>query len=246
VDHDFDTVYIWLNPVVNLTFVSSSTIQQTGFNYDLTDPCFCMDVIPLQVAQLKNPALITDPNTLHVLARTWAPNLADGSGPGLTNADLLSIAGADPWAANSSYGISPVVEPDGSICSSDGRFCLADSVDIPYAPPSPGGQPGTNKGSAQYARTTTNGTSGVDTRQVGFSIDFNAKNGFIIDLSLDIKTSDTLTWTNKWSSQTSLKAGQSASWSVTGPSAGTNYQGPTLFTVYQDNIYGTFMFYPHP
>lgn len=246
VDHDFDTVYIWLNPVVNLTFKVDGTFEQTGFNYDMTDPCFCMDVIPLQVIQLKNPALITDQNTLHYLARTWAPNLADGSGPGLTNADLLSIAAADPWGSNPSYTITPVVEPDGSICTTDGRFCQADSEDIPYAPPGPGGQPATNKGVSTYSKTTTNGTGGTDTRQQGFSIDFNAKSGFITDLSLDIKVSDTLTWTNKWSASNTQKAGQSASWSVTGPAGSANYQGPTLFNVYQDNVYGTFMFFPHP
>jgi hypothetical protein len=235
VDHDFDTIYIWLNPVVNLGFIPNGGIQQTGLDYDLTDTCLCMDVLPLQVAELKNPALITDPTTLHYLARTWAPNLADGSGPNLPNADLLSIAQADPWVANPSYTLTPQTESDGSVCSTDGRFCLADSEDIPYVPPAPGGQPGENKGTSQYATTTTSGTGGMDTRQVGFSIDFNESGGFLGTLSVDLKLSDTLTWTNKWSSLNTQKAGQSASWSVTGPAASANYQGPVLFTVYQDN-----------
>jgi hypothetical protein len=37
---------------------------------------------------------------------------------------------------------------------------------------------------------------------------------------------------------------QSATLSVTGPLATDNYSGPTEFVVYQDNIHGTFMFYP--
>ncbi len=123
VDHDYDTIYIWLNPVISVGFVPGGEISWGGFGYDMTDPCVCMDVIPLQVAQLKNPALITDPQTLHVLARTWAQNLADGSSPGLTNADLLQIADADPFVANPSYALTLQTEPDGSICSTDQRFC---------------------------------------------------------------------------------------------------------------------------
>ena len=59
VDHNFDTIYIWLNPVVNLTFTSSTTIQQTGFNYDMTDPFWGSKLVE-KVAEnilsaLKNP-----------------------------------------------------------------------------------------------------------------------------------------------------------------------------------------------
>jgi hypothetical protein len=96
----------------------------------------------------------------------------------------------------------------------------------------------------EYTKTTTDGTGGTDTRQVGFSLDVSAKGGFLVSLSADLKTSTTLTWTHKYSSLNTQKVGQNASWSVTGPAASANYTGPTLFDVYQDNVYGTFMFYP--
>jgi len=244
VDHDYDTIFIWLNPVVALGFVPGPFITEGSYGYDMTDPCQCMDVLPLQVAQLKNPALITDTFTRGYLARTWAPNLVDGSAPGLTNADLLEIANADPFVANPNYSLTLQTQPDGSLCSTDQRFCSAATENIPYVPPAPGGQPSQNKGSLEYTKTTTDGTGGTDTRQVGFSLDVSAKGGFLVSLSADLKTSTTLTWTHKYSSLNTQKVGQNASWSVTGPAASANYTGPTLFDVYQDNVYGTFMFYP--
>jgi hypothetical protein len=246
VDHDYDTIYIWLNPVVTLGFVPGGTISQGAFSYDMTDPCLCMDVISLQVAQLKNPALITDPTTLHYLARTWAQNLVNGSSPGLTNADLLQIAQADPFVANPSYTLTLQTQSDGSVCSTDQRFCSADNQDIPYEPPAPGGQPSTNKGSLQYSKTTTEGTGSTYTEQVGFSLDIKATVGFIAQLNTELKAMSNLTWTQKFSSTNTQKTGQTASWSVTGPAASANYTGPTLFDVFTDNVYGTFMFYPHP
>ena len=63
-------------------------------------------------------------------------------------------------------------------------------------------------------------------------------------LSEDLKSSNTLTWTNKWSSTETSKVSQAATVSITGPAYGTGYSGPTLFNMYQDNIYGTYMFYP--
>lgn len=248
VDHDFDTIYIWLNPTATVGFVPGGPIIQSGYGYDMTDPCGCMDVISLQVALLKNPALITDPSTLHVLARTWSENLVDGSSPGLTNADLLQIAKADPFVANPSYTLTLQTEADGSECSTDQRFCLANTEDIPYLPSAPGGQPGTNKGLLTYTQTKTDGTGSSESEQVGFSLDVTTSEGIlnIATLKSELKVSTMFTWTHKHSSTSTQKTGETASWSVTGPAASANYQGPTLFTVFTDNLYGTFMFYPHP
>jgi hypothetical protein len=57
-----------------------------------------------------------------------------------------------------------------------------------------------------------------------------------------LTTADTLSWTNKWSSQSTQQVGQTAAVSVTGPAFADNYTGPVEFNVFQDNVYGTFMF----
>lgn len=233
-DHDFDIVLIWLNPVANFTIgPASTTVQWTGYSYDARDPAIGLDIVPLELAQLKNPALITDPNTLQSLARTWA-----GSGQGLTNADLLNIAARDPFS-NPSY---TVTVPAGSTCTTDNRFCTTTNQDIAYQPPAPGGQPITQKYSSQYQTTTTQGQSATDTYEVSFSAE--AHSGFLMFFTIDIKNSQTFTWTNKWSATRTNTTAQTASLSITGPATTDNYTGPTAFNVFQDNVYGTFMFSP--
>jgi hypothetical protein len=58
----------------------------------------------------------------------------------------------------------------------------------------------------------------------------------------ELKTSDTLTWTNKFNASSTKQVGQTASLSVTGPTTADNYTGPVEFDVFQDTIYGSFMF----
>lgn len=236
-DHDFDVVFIWLNPVVNITLTApaSTSVQWTGYSSDARDPAIGMDIVPLQLAQLKNPALITNPNTLQSLARAWA-----GTGQGLTNADLLNIAARDPFS-NPAY---TVTIPAGSTCTADNRFCSTTLQDLAYANPAPGGQPLTEKFSAGYQTTAIAGQSAMDTFQVSFTTDLNVKSGFVTQFSLDLKTTDMFTWSNKWSSTRTNTIGQTASFSVTGPATSDNYAGPTEFNIFQDNVYGTFMFSP--
>ncbi|HEX5433023.1 MAG TPA: hypothetical protein VFY05_02200, partial [Candidatus Angelobacter sp.] len=97
-DHDVDIVWVWLNPVLNYTANSSTSLTWTGFSFDMRDPVGEMDVIGIPVAFLNGhqamPADIAD-----VLARRWAPPAlcnasdpncgADGTEPpGLNASDL--------------------------------------------------------------------------------------------------------------------------------------------------------------
>lgn len=241
-DHNFDVVKIWLNPAALFTLPTSSSVQLSDYYFDESDPCNCMDTVELTIGQLKNPALITDQNQLNQLARNWAPNLADGTSPGLTAADLLAIAAADPYS-NPSYNPTFTQYPDGT-CSSDGRFCLSDNADIQYASPQQGGQGTTTSYSQSYTTTATEGKGATDTHQTGFSTDAFESGAFSVGWSHDLKTSNTLTWVNSWSTQTSQTNSQSVSTTITPPTFSDNYTGPTEFLVYQDNVYGTFMFLP--
>lgn len=243
-DYDADVIWVWLNPSANFS-ISPSTPSVpiwTGYSYDTRDPVGEMDVIGIQVAYLNGHSSIPS-NIASVLARTWAPNLANGSGQGLTTADYASILAADPFASALANGSSYTIPP-GTATTTDGRFVLTGNQEIQYAPPPMGDGPITETYSVALTTTTIQGQAGKDTRQVGFAVDINASGGFLVDFTDDLKISNTLTWTNQWSTQSTQNFGQTAALSVTGPAFTDNYTGPVEFDVYQDTVYGTFMFYP--
>lgn len=239
VNHDYDVIWLWLNPLVNFNVgPGQNTLVWTGYSYDTHDQ-FDMDVYPVYVGYLNGHFTIPS-DVAHVLSRSWATNQTwpSGQGPGLTSADFATILAADPFS-NPSYSI-----PAGSSTSPDGRFTVTDNQNISYTPPPPGGNPITETYVESYQTTQTQGQGAKYTFQQGFGTDTSFSTGVILKLSVDIKTQNTLTWNNQWSTTRTNTTGQSASLSVTGPAASDNYTGPTEFVVYQDNIYGTFMFYP--
>jgi hypothetical protein len=261
VQHSADVIWVWLNPVVAMTYLppvlqtGASPFLETGLAYDSSDPCLCMDVIPLTLAQLQGGReSITNPNILTSLNRSWAPTLTNGNAPALTDADLQAIAAFDPFSIPS-YAPTFVTDPDGSVCSTDGRFCqpTASSTaasqdpsineDFPYVT-------GITRTVALSSVTTNTGnTSATNSSTSGYSTDdtlsISAGNAAIFQekLSLELKQSNTLTWTNKHTTQESNSNGTSGTLNIVGPSDST-YVGPTEFTVYVDNVYGTFMFWP--
>lgn len=256
-DHTADTITIWLNPVVALTTPTSNTVQVTNLYWDTNDGCnpsgVCngapgMDTVTLSVAQLLNPSLITDQFQLNQLARNWAPNESDGSLPGLTVADLQAIAAADPFS-DPNFDPTFTLYSDGE-CSnasgnvSAGRYCLTTNNQVQYAGPQQGGQSGSTTYKHSYTVTATEAQKTVDTHQIGFSVDVNASGGFLADWSVDVKNQTTLTWANTWSKETSNTNSTSASTTIVPPSFSDHYNGPTQFAIYQDSIYGTFMYLP--
>lgn len=235
VDHDYDVIWVWLNPEIMITLPGPNQLQWTGYTYDAEDDAGEMEVKPLYVWELKNPSLL--PAGLAArLARSW-----DTSGlGGLTSEDYTAILAADPFVAN------PAFNPN---TDTTGRFDLQAGQSFNYCPAAPGAQPITQTFSAVSQSTSSAGRGASDTRSVGLAVDLNfgvSANALLFKakFSLDIKTSDTYTSTNKWSSSIDGAAGQTASLSITGPAASDNYTGPTTIQVWKDNVYGTFMFYP--
>ncbi|MGB8525208.1 MAG: kelch repeat-containing protein, partial [Candidatus Acidiferrales bacterium] len=239
--HQFDKIEIWLNPVADFQ-ASGSNVNLSNYFFDLADTSKNMDTITLTLQQLQNPSLITNQNQIDQLMRSWALPLSDGSSPGLTSADLLNIAAADPFSVPS-YSPTFTVYADGT-CSTDGRFCLSNNTDIQYASPQQGGQGNILKFVEGYTKTATEGQSVKDMHSVEFSVDDNASGGFLGLFTVDLKTSTTLTFGNQWSTQTSVVMGQTVTTTITPPLFTDNYTGPTEFDVFQDNIYGTLMFNP--
>ena len=86
INHDFDIIWVWLNPRVHVTIAPNNVIEWDGYSYDARDPAGEMEVVPLFVTWSRNPATIP-PNVAAVLARSWD---ASGLG-GLTNADYAEI-----------------------------------------------------------------------------------------------------------------------------------------------------------
>ena len=244
-NHDYDVIWLWLNPLALFDVLPGpNTVTWTGYAYDGND-IPSMDVYPVYAGYLNGHFSIPS-DVAQVLARTWATGQTWGTGqePGLTTQDFATILAADPFS-DPSYTMSV---PAGSLTSSDGRFTVTSNQDVSYVPPPPGGNPITQNYIATYSTTETQGQSAKHTHQVAWSLDASVtvgfKTHFTPSLTVDTQKSWTTTTSSQWSTTRTNTNTQSASFSVTGPAATDNYTGPTEFVVFQDNIYGTFMFYP--
>jgi len=268
-NHDYDYIFVWLNPIAQFAIgPNSNQVQWTGYGYDLNDTSAYpdMDVVGIQLGCLNgdfyqlyvsnptaNPQWLTCQDVLNRnFSRTWALNNADSSSPALTptlansappydfcqqqGTDLYAICQVDPFA-NPGYTLT---FPSGSYTTTDGRFTACHdsgcSTVIDYEPNL------STTYSQGYSTTVTQSQGTKYTHQVGYSVEDQFKtSGWLGSLSADLKNSTTFTWTHQFSQTTNSSLGQTASFNIVGPPQG--YTGPTTFVVYQDNLYGTFMFW---
>lgn len=246
VNHDYDYIGLWLNPLmIYSTFSNISTIQWNGYGYDPNDPSGGRgrDIFWVQVGWL-NGDFGDDPAIDTVLARGWVTTYEPtitwpaGEGPGITSADKTNILGADPFT-NPSYVLSEPLPQT----SADGRF----SQD-PYPPNPityiPSGLTTLYSSVDMDTQSEAQGASTSYKQAVG--TDINLKGGsWFASFTIDIKTTDTLSWTNTWLDTLTVTQTNTNSFSITEPTTCTPaYSGPGQFIVYQDNLYGTFMSYP--
>jgi len=136
VDHDYDVVYVWLNPE-ELMAVGGTVVAPNGEGWDERDsaPSVCgaagisgMDVAAITLGQLKGTQTI--PSDLQCrLNRVW-----DSALGALTSTDLLAIANADPFYTNPNFNPNT---------DSSGRYDLPNGQDLimNYIPAAPGQQP---------------------------------------------------------------------------------------------------------
>jgi hypothetical protein len=255
VNHDYDTIWLWLNPLMiyTINLNNPSFLQWNGYGYDNND-VNGMEIYGVQVGCL-NGHFGSCPSVQTVLARGWVttnePGMIwpSGEGPGLTSADIANILKADPFT--SSY-VLPSPLPS---TTADGRF-----TQIPYPPnPVEYAQAGLGNGggtttmyNAVYTNTSTVGQGASYSYKQAFGTEALFKGGaFLANWQIDVKTTDTLTWTNTWQNTLTTTTTLTDALSVTGPGCPQTsppcvpaYAGPGEFLVYQDNLYGTFMFYP--
>jgi hypothetical protein len=282
-NHDYDYIYVWLNPILQFTFYTDQTgkdqVIWSGYGYDLNDTKAApdMDVIGIQLGCLNGDFYTqyeSDPgptqpwNTCldifsNNFSRTWALENTDGSQPALTptlansaapynfcsqtGTDLYYICQADPFS-NPSYGASNFPPPAGSYSSKDGRFTACNNslctATIDY-------EPGDNPGFSQAYSTTVSTSQGYKyTYTSGFSIESQfgysptgcSPKDWCGTFSTDTKDTLTYTWIDQFSEATNNSNGQTSAFQIKGPAEG--YSGTDQFVLYQDNLYGTFMFYP--
>jgi len=71
VDHDYDQIFIWLNPALSLAVYPPNVVNFQGFAYDQRDTITGIDTIELTVGQLKGTQTISS----DVQARITAPGI---------------------------------------------------------------------------------------------------------------------------------------------------------------------------
>src|SRR5579863_307995 len=97
VDHDYDIIEVWLNPVQLFTLVNGGVVQPNGYGYSTLDQPG-MDVYDVYAGELNGDIPVRS-STTTAFARTWAAGEVwpSGQGPGLTTQDKQNILEADPY-----------------------------------------------------------------------------------------------------------------------------------------------------
>jgi hypothetical protein len=273
VNHDYDIIWVWLNPLLVLTADATQPDALpvwNGYAYNMDDSANGgpqgMDIWPVAVGCLNGDFNTSEcSETYNKLARTWAavneyyPN---GGGPALTQADYTQILTYDPFT-NPSYQIS--LDSSNPATTLDGRYTQATtvpagstSVGSPENIPYPIAPPGVGPISDTYLTTYSSSTQDSHTAQSQTTQSFGIENKFsgsffIASVTYDLSQTFTLTWTNTAATTITNTQTQTDTAYISGPPCGSPYCTPSYsgiapsqpanFDVFQDNLFGTFMFY---
>jgi hypothetical protein len=249
-NHLCDQFRVWLNPLL-IYGVAPNTSAADWFGYGMNwaDQQYYpdMEIVQVSMGALEGASGFPMPSGYAgEFQRTWAINNVDGSAPGLTQADFNNIVAGNPFS-NPNYTLS-FTPP--SITTNDGRYTAT-------APNEVTGSQNCGQATVSYAPNTlfscsigytTTATSSENATQTyttayGIESEFSAT-AWDITFGSDTKNSTTITQTTQFNQSTNNSKGQTATLNVIGYPNGTNYSGPNEFTLWQDNLYGTFMLYP--
>lgn len=233
VDHDYDLIYVWLNPVVDLSIPNiSNTVLWTGYSYDQADTNSIgnPDIIGVPVLCFKNPYLYPSCQQWQVFfKRSWDTSAVGG----LTLADYAAILTADPFVQDPNF--NPQSDPTQRFTVQTG------TITYPVPAPGQGSQQTTSQLSISDATSTTNTSS--NEYSVGFALEAKIGFQFIAKVSTTLAASNTTTWKNQSSKTQAATSGTQSTYTITTPSASDNYTGPVTFNAWLDNVYQTFMFF---
>ena len=257
VNHDYDIIWLWLNPAVVLTVDLNNTNAVpvwNGYGYDAEDPANGMDVVGVPVGYLNGD--LPSAEYQSILSRSWCVNKywPNGDEPALTATDYASILTADPFT-NPNYSVV-LGSGSGSPTTIDGRFTQAMNTNgtaesMYYLQENPQWK---TTYSETYANTTIQANSATSSRKVSWSITEQFKGSlWLVSATSKMTESGSITTTNQKQTSVTNTNTQSTIVTIEGPTcSGTpcspSYSGvapaqPALFDVYQDNIYGSFMFW---
>jgi hypothetical protein len=265
VDNDYDLIWVWLNPVAIFTTFSGNSVNSVvwnGYGFDGTDQSG-MDIVPIPLGYLNGHFGTIPPDIQTSLNRTWAADQTwpPGDGPGLTSADLAQIASTDPFSV-STYGLDFIGYVPPSPQTSDDRFTLSMCSSVSsfnYLQANPSVAPGIYTCGLTYTNLSTQAQEISTSYSQTFSTDISfSGTGFLKNFSADLKNSSTLTWTTDAQSSITTSTTSTANLSAQGPPCNNvildegpcvpvydaSGNQPTQFEVYQDNMFGTFMFAP--
>jgi len=268
VDHDYDLIWLWLNPISTFTYYPalSKNLEWDGYGYDMADQP-AMDIWPVLLGYLNGNFKCyaidpnCDPEDAQVLARSWVTvsnpqTWPTGEGPGLTMADLANIAKADPWGGNPNYVVT--LGSTNPPTTTDGRFTIVpvngnNSQSFAYKQAGPGNGSGlTQTYTNENTTTNTVATGNTYTFQQAFGLEEKVGGSFFWQsVQFDFKQSSTFTWTHSHLLTTTNITDSTDTLSITGPPCPAPPPGPCNpayagfpeFDVYQDNLFGSFMFW---
>lgn len=270
INHDYDIVWIWLNPTVNFTLYKdkqgkTASLEWNGYGYDMADPINGMDVWPIYVGYLNGDFGSLSPQDASALSRSWANGqvFPDGKGPAISSADFPQILNADPFAQNPtalSSGYELVTVPNSFPPTSiDGRFTMpmagnSNQQSIAYRQAGPGSSVGLQDTySAEYSSATSTTNTSENSYAVGFGFEAKFSVDFFAQGSISLKDSTKLTWKNTSKATQKTTNVQTATALIASPPCPSTtppcnplYTEPHEFAIYQDNIYGSFLFWPNP
>jgi hypothetical protein len=251
IDHDYDAVTLWLNPVA-LYYVGANQgvatpVKMMGFASDATDTNVVgMDTATVLMGYL-NGHFPMPAGLATQLGRSWANNgqTPPADGVALTSADYAQILAADPYM-NPAYAFNYANGYGGTRTSPDGRYTLVSTS---------GGNPssfsyGNNITSSTVTfgytnvSTATNTSMNQQTETFGVSLTLGVGTP-LTNFKATLANSSTQTWTHTTSTSvatsTVITNALTLAPPCTQPGCYTSF--PTI-EVFQDNLYGTFMFFP--
>lgn len=232
-DHDNDIILVWLNPALDCAAEAAWSYSPSSFP------------AAIQCVEYDPKGAPGDPDSQYGIQDIVeiAAGVLNGDYPmqtqlstllqqhGLTSTDLANILAQDPFGTCGA-NISCVTQ----VGTPDARF-YSDGVAVDFE-----NLGTTHQYTLTYKETNTDGEGGSSSFSLGFTL--SGSLSFKNIWSATLTRQNTLTWTNKWNTTTTSMTGQSALATLVEPPPGVPYSGPIQFGVFQDNVYGTFMFYP--
>ena len=257
VDHDYDSVTLWLNPVA-LYYVgpnqgSNTSLVLMGFATDSTD----YNVVGMETATVLmgylNGHFPMPAGLATQLGRSWAnqgQQLPPYDGVALTATDYAQILAADPYM-NPAYNFNYENHYGSTVTSPDGRYTLVSAAGTSLAS-FPYGDNITSSTLTFGYTTVSTATNTATSKQIvgyGVSIQTGGSYNFLdtVKAAFEATLSDTRTqtWTHTTSKAVATSTAITNALTLAPPCIQPNcYSSYPLIEVYQDNLYGTFMFFP--